>query len=77
MVPDVPPTAVIEELVKHGAPVSEKNALGWSSLQEAVSFGDRHTSEFNYTSFHTHLISLYNVFIKIHFTLLNLYCYFV
>ncbi len=40
-----PPPAVIEELVKHGSPVKEKNNLGWTPLDEAISYGDRDTSE--------------------------------
>ncbi|XP_064385888.1 ankyrin repeat domain-containing protein 13C-B-like [Halichondria panicea] len=35
--------AVIEELVKHGSPVKEKNNLGWTPLDEAISYGDRDT----------------------------------
>ena len=36
---------IIELLLHHGAKVNEKNGLGWTSLDEAVSCGDKPTSE--------------------------------
>lgn len=33
-------------LLAHNAPVKSKNKEGWNSLMEAVSYGDRPTSEF-------------------------------
>lgn len=33
-------------LLNHGAPVKAKNLKGWSSLAEAVSYGDRYLSEY-------------------------------
>ena len=37
--------AVIQELVERGAPVKEKNNLGWTPLDEAISYGDQATGE--------------------------------
>lgn len=34
-------------LLAHGAPVKVKNLNGWSPLAEAISYGDRQTSESN------------------------------
>ena len=36
---------MISELIKHGAAVKEKNKLGWTPLDEAVSYGERSTSK--------------------------------
>lgn len=33
-------------LLAHGAPVKVKNLAGWSPLAEAISYGDRQTSQF-------------------------------
>ena len=38
-------TAIIDELLKHGAHVKEKNRLGWTSLDEAISYGNKSTSK--------------------------------
>lgn len=35
-------------LLAHDAPVKVKNNLGWSPLAEAISYGDRQISKFNY-----------------------------
>ena len=39
---------VIEALLEHGALVKEKNCLGWTPLDEALSYGNRETSKCNY-----------------------------
>lgn len=36
---------IIKLLLAAGAPVKVKNNLGWNSLVEAISYGDRETSE--------------------------------
>ena len=36
---------VIEELLKNGALVKEKNILGWTPLDEALSYGNVDTGE--------------------------------
>ena len=38
-------TAIIDELLKHGAQVKEKNRLGWTPLDEAISYGNKSTSK--------------------------------
>lgn len=35
----------VQLLLKHDAPVKVKNGLGWTVLAEAVSYGNRPTSE--------------------------------
>lgn len=44
-------TEVIELLLEHGAPVKEKNTLGWTPLDEALSYGNKDTSEFSIGTF--------------------------
>jgi len=36
---------LVELLLQHGAVVKEKNKLGWTPLDEAVSYGDRQTGK--------------------------------
>ena len=36
---------IVTELISHGATVKEKNLLGWTPLDEAISYGDRNMSE--------------------------------
>ena len=38
-------SAIIDELLKHGALVKEKNNFGWTPLDEAISYGNKTTSE--------------------------------
>ena len=38
-------TAIIDELLKHGAQVKEKNRLGWTPLDEAISYGNKSTGK--------------------------------
>lgn len=38
-------SAIIDELLKHGALVKEKNNFGWTPLDEAISYGNKATSE--------------------------------
>ncbi|CAG7829643.1 unnamed protein product, partial [Allacma fusca] len=40
----------VQLLLAHGAPVKAKNSKGWSSLAEAISYGDRPTSKLNFLS---------------------------
>ncbi len=35
----------VQLLLAHGSPVKAKNLKGWSSLAEAISYGDRPTSK--------------------------------
>lgn len=35
----------VQLLLAHGAPVKVKNLAGWSPLAEAISYGDRQTSQ--------------------------------
>jgi len=35
--------AIIDELLKHGALVKEKNNFGWTPLDEAISYGNKAT----------------------------------
>ena len=45
---------VAEELLKHGSEVKGKNNLGWTPVDEAISYGDKHTSEYNIISRSAH-----------------------
>ena len=36
---------IVHELLRYGAIVKEKNSLGWTPLDESVSYGDRSTSK--------------------------------
>lgn len=38
-------------LLAHNAPVKMKNLLGWTPLAEAISYGNRQTSELRHYSF--------------------------
>jgi len=38
---------IVTLLLEHGAPVKVKNALGWSAMSEAVSYGDRQISMYS------------------------------
>ena len=40
-----PTPELVELLLQHGAVVKEKNKLGWTPLDEAVSYGDRQTGK--------------------------------
>jgi len=35
---------IVSLLLDHGAPIKVKNALGWSPMSEAISYGDRQIS---------------------------------
>ena len=35
----------VQLLLAHGVPVKVKNLAGWTPLAEAISYGDRQTSE--------------------------------
>ena len=36
---------IVHELLRYGAVVKEKNSLGWTPLDESISYGDRSTSK--------------------------------
>ena len=36
---------IIHELLRYGAVVKEKNSLGWTPLDESISYGDRSISK--------------------------------
>jgi len=38
---------IVTLLLERGAPIKVKNALGWSPMSEAVSYGDRQISRFS------------------------------
>jgi len=38
---------IVTLLLESGAPIKVKNALGWSPMSEAVSYGDRQISKFS------------------------------
>ena len=43
--PSVLLTDIVHELLRYGAVVKEKNSLGWTPLDESISYGDRSTSK--------------------------------
>ena len=44
-------TELVECLLNHGALVKEKNKCGWTPLDEAISYGDKSTSQYCTISF--------------------------